>query len=116
MPVKAPRLCPCGYRIPSGERCACQVKADRERKARFDQTRPSSSQRGYTGRWEVEKAKWLAANKFCRICGQPANTVDHIKAHKGDKALFWDRTNWQSLCAPCHNGVKQRLERQAKRS
>lgn len=21
----------------------------------------------------------------------------------GDSKLFWDRTNWQSLCKPCHD-------------
>ncbi|WP_144469068.1 HNH endonuclease signature motif containing protein, partial [Bacillus pumilus] len=23
--------------------------------------------------------------------------------HKGDKKLFWDSSNWQPLCASCHN-------------
>jgi 5-methylcytosine-specific restriction protein A len=32
-----------------------------------------------------------------------ATDVDHIKPHKGDMTLFWDRTNWQSLCGPCHS-------------
>jgi 5-methylcytosine-specific restriction protein A len=32
-----------------------------------------------------------------------ANEVDHIKPHKGDMALFWDSSNWQSLCKPCHS-------------
>lgn len=112
MPIKAPRLCPCGYRIPSGERCACEARADKERKARFDAKRPTSSQRGYTGAWDKAKAAFLEVNPWCRICGGAANTVDHKQAHKGDKALFWDRNNWQPLCGPCHNGVKQRLERQ----
>ena len=25
--------------------------------------------------------------------------------------LFWDRANWQSLCKPCHDSWKQRLEK-----
>ncbi|MOA46225.1 hypothetical protein D3C78_1687130 [compost metagenome] len=25
--------------------------------------------------------------------------------------LFWDRSNWQSLCKLCHDSTKQRLER-----
>lgn len=32
-----------------------------------------------------------------------ATIVDHKVPHKGDKALFWDSTNWQSLCKPCHD-------------
>lgn len=41
-----------------------------------------------------------------------ATVVDHIVPHKGDQALFWDTDNWQPLCEPCHNSVKQREERQ----
>lgn len=39
--------------------------------------------------------------------------ADHIRPHKGDAALFWDRANLQCLCAACHNRVKQSEERAA---
>lgn len=29
--------------------------------------------------------------------------VDHIKPHRGDQKLFWDRRNWQPLCEHHHN-------------
>ena len=29
--------------------------------------------------------------------------VDHIKPHRGDKVLFWDRNNWQPLCKMHHD-------------
>lgn len=32
-----------------------------------------------------------------------ATVVDHIKPHRGDKALFWDEHNWQPLCKKCHD-------------
>ena len=32
-----------------------------------------------------------------------ATVVDHIKPHRGDKKLFWDRGNWQPLCEHHHN-------------
>ena len=32
-----------------------------------------------------------------------ATVVDHIIPHRGNMELFWDRDNWDSLCAPCHN-------------
>jgi len=32
-----------------------------------------------------------------------AGVVDHIVPHKGDADLFWQRTNWQPLCKPCHD-------------
>ncbi len=41
-----------------------------------------------------------------------ATVVDHIVPHRGDNALFWDSANnWQSLCGPCHDRHKQRLEK-----
>ena len=47
---------------------------------------------------------------FCRECAKKgittlATVTDHIKAvsHGGD---FWNRTNLQPLCTPCHNGKK----------
>lgn len=57
-----------------------------------------------------------------------ANVVDHIIPHKlkeaidsqdevrieKARALFWDSAgNWQSLCKPCHDSVKQSEERRA---
>lgn len=39
-----------------------------------------------------------------------ASVVDHKIPHKGDDALFWDETNHQSLCKPCHDGRKARIE------
>lgn len=115
MPMKPPRICRCGALVPFGARCDCMVAADRERKARHDAKRPTSSQRGYTGAWDKARAGFLAAHPRCRYCGKAATVVDHKTPHKGDKALFWDRNNWQALCAPCHNGAKQREERRNKR-
>lgn len=115
MPVKAPRLCPCGFVTPADTRCKCEARADQERKARFDKTRPNSSERGYNRAWEKARAGFLKHHPFCRRCNAPASVVDHIKPHKGDSRLFWDKSNWQSLCAPCHNGAKQSDERRNKR-
>jgi len=111
MPRKPPRLCACGHRVASGARCPCERKRDAERKARFDRTRPNSSQRGYSGTWEKARAAFLRRHPLCVMCGARATVVDHKTPHKGDTALFWDRANWQSLCGPCHNRTKQRLER-----
>ncbi|WP_420024395.1 HNH endonuclease signature motif containing protein (plasmid) [Cereibacter azotoformans] len=113
MPGKPPRICGCGRKVPAGLRCECQAKRDAERKARFDKTRPSSSARGYTSKWERARADFLAAHPFCRRCGAPATVVDHIIPHRGDLSLFWDRSNWQPLCAADHNSAKQIEERRA---
>jgi hypothetical protein len=50
---------------------------------------------------------------MCRDSGRvtAADTVDHIKAHKGDTALFFAFDNTASLCAHHHNSAKQSEER-----
>lgn len=111
MPFTPPRLCRCGNVIPAGERCACQKTSDRARKARHDRRRPSARQRGYNTEWQKARAAYLIAHPYCALCGNPASHVDHINPHRGDDALFWDRANWQALCAHCHNSTKQRVER-----
>lgn len=112
MPNLPPRLCSCGSIVPSGERCACQLTADRARKARHDRTRPNARKRGYTREWEKARAEFLRTYPYCAMrCGNLATVVDHRIPHKGDKHLFWDRSNWQPLCAHCHNSHKQRHER-----
>lgn len=111
MPLRAPRLCSCGNRVPAGARCPCEARRDAERKARFDKTRPTSSQRGYTGAWDKARAAFLRRHRLCAFCGAPADVVDHKTPHRGDKAIFWDKSQWQPLCTPCHSGAKQRQER-----
>lgn len=111
MPIKAPRICPCGVKVASGDRCKCEARADAERKARSDKRRPSSSARGYTGKWDKARDGFLRQNPWCRRCGKPATVVDHIVPHRGDQKLFWDKSNWQPLCTNCHSSAKQREER-----
>lgn len=114
MPSRAPRVCGlCGGVHPSGERCGKAVAADQERKARFDQKRPSARARGYTAEWTRESKAFLTVYASCRRCGRQADLVDHITPHKGDQRLFWDRRNWQPLCTPCHSGAKQSEERRS---
>lgn len=110
MPYLAPRICQCGKTVSANARCACQARRDRERKARHDANRPSARARGYDSAWEKARAGFLAKHKDCAMCGAPASIVDHIIPHKGDRALFWDRTNWQPLCVPCHSSRKQKQE------
>jgi 5-methylcytosine-specific restriction endonuclease McrA len=97
--------------VPGGERCPCERKTETERKARYDALRPSSSARGYGSAWEKARKAYLYKHPRCVRCQRAATVVDHVKAHRGDQALFWDSSNWQPLCAPCHNGAKQREER-----
>lgn len=112
---RPPYLCTCGRKVAHGTICRCRMAAIRERKARHDANRPSASQRGYGSEWRKARAEYLKRHICCARpgCNAKATVVDHIKPHKNDKALFWDRANWQPLCAPCHNRHKQRQERNA---
>ena len=66
-------------------------------------------------RWKRRRAAFLGANPLCKFCEATsrvtmATIVDHIRPHKGVETLFFDETNWQSLCKPCHDGAKAELE------
>lgn len=72
------------------------------------ETRPSASSRGYDRKWSNASKNYLRENPLCVHCLAQnkivlAQCVDHIKAHKGNMTLFWDRKNWQSLCNSCHS-------------
>lgn len=41
----------------------------------------------------------------------PTQCVDHIQAHRGNVALFWDMANWQSLCIVCNSKKAATTER-----
>lgn len=70
-----------------------------------------------TARWQ--KLRWqvlVDALFMCARCKRiEADTsqlvADHIRPHRGDAALFWDRGNLQCLCKPCHDSAKQAEER-----
>lgn len=113
---KPPRLCSlCGKVHPTDILCQRQREQARARKQRFDRTRPSATERGYDSRWRKARLEFLAVRPWCftKGCGAAATVVDHIIPHRGDQKLFWDRSNWQPLCARCHSRHKQRLERMA---
>jgi 5-methylcytosine-specific restriction enzyme A len=113
--MRPPRLCSCGKIVPAAERCACQITADRARKARHDRRRPTAARRGYNRAWREARADFLQRNPYCRHdgCGRPASIVHHVIAHKGDDRLFWDRSNWLPVCKRCHDGPLQAQERRA---
>lgn len=75
--------------------------------------RRTSAQRGYGHRWRKASKAHLAANPLCVPCKEKgvcesATIVDHIVPHKGDEELFWDESNWQSICKPCHDSKTAR--------
>lgn len=73
-----------------------------------DRMRGTAAQRGYDKHWRTASRAYLARNPLCAECRRegklkPATVVDHIEPHRGDKKLFWDQSNWQSLCKLCHD-------------
>lgn len=74
----------------------------------YDRYRGTSTQRGYDHKWRAARNRYLAQHPLCKECFgagrlNAATAVDHIVPHKGDKKLFWDKSNWQPLCASCHS-------------
>lgn len=81
-----------------------------ERKARVDVGRGTPAQRGYGGRWQRERGVYLKGHPWCAYpgCEERATQVDHIVPHRGDEGLFWDKGNWQGLCARHHSAKTRR--------
>lgn len=108
MPTRAPRVCRCGA-IVNGRCPRCTA----ERQRASDQRRPSARERGYDARWQCESKAFLAlpGNGRCACgCGRAAEMVDHRIAPKGDKTLFWDRSNWQAMTRECNSRKAVRTE------
>lgn len=91
----------------------------RESNRRADQRRGSARDRGYSSAWDKASAGHLRSSPLCRYCllveiVTAATLTDHFYPHRGDQAVFWNRTYWVSSCADCHNGFKQRVERKGR--
>lgn len=77
----------------------------------------TSTERGYGYRWQQARERFLSAHPLCCYCTREgrvgaATVVDHREPHRGDQRLFWDETNWQSLCKTHHDSDKRREEGQ----
>jgi 5-methylcytosine-specific restriction enzyme A len=69
-----------------------------------------------TREWKRLRAWQLKREPNCRMHASKglkvkATSVDHKRPHKGDRALFFDPRNLQSLCTKCHVSAKQKHER-----
>jgi 5-methylcytosine-specific restriction protein A len=74
----------------------------------YESNRGSAAKRGYDSQWRKARVYFLIKHPLCVHCEKEgtigaAMVVDHIKPHKGDKDLFWDRNNWQPLCKRHHD-------------
>jgi 5-methylcytosine-specific restriction protein A len=83
-------------------------KCDHHRRE-YERRRGSASARGYGRRWRKARAAFLREHPICEIYCKDKNlvtastVVDHIQPHRGDLDLFWDQSNWQAGCKPCHD-------------
>jgi 5-methylcytosine-specific restriction enzyme A len=102
---------PCTYpgcsALVTGRRSRCEKHQTLERSV-MENRRGSANSRGYGSRWRIARKRFLNLNPLCSECNHmgrltAATIVDHIFPHKGDAALFWNQSNWQSLCRRCHN-------------
>ncbi len=76
----------------------------------------TASERGYNSRWRKARDVYLKANPLCVMCldqnkVEAATVVNHIKPHKGDQVLFWDKSNWQAVCKLHHDSAIQKQEK-----
>lgn len=93
----------CGNLVAVGGSRFCEIHQSDNK-----ENRPNSYRRGYDRRWSNTSKNYLASHPFCAECERQgvktlATEVDHIVPHCGNKELFWDPTNWQSLCHSCHS-------------
>ena len=70
-----------------------------------------------TYKWRYKlRPQHLKAHPLCVFCEKIgkltiASVVDHIRPHRENEELFFDRHNLQSLCKTCHDATKQRMEK-----
>lgn len=100
----------CGRLISVAGYCEAHAKLHQQQS---DAQRGTAHERGYNRRWQKARATYLGRNPLCKCCGESgrvvvAAVVDHIIPHKGDQALFWNTSNWQPLCKPCHDSKTAR--------
>ena len=75
-----------------------------------EDNRPGARQRGYNRQWEKARRIYLHSHPWCeceecKASKKPrrAEVVDHIKPHRGDMFLFWDKSNWRAMAKACHD-------------
>ena len=87
-------------------------------KRRDQRSDAAETYRGWykTKEWYAARAATLRDHPLCGMCllqerVSASVIVDHIKPHRGDRKLFFDRANLWGLCQPHHDATKQRQER-----
>jgi 5-methylcytosine-specific restriction protein A len=94
--------------------CDEHMKQERDR---YDRGRKDDPGRQWmqSARWRKATTLFKAEHPLCEECRRhnrvtAAYLVDHIVPHEGNYELFWDQSNWEPKCNPCHE-VKHGKER-----
>lgn len=68
--------------------------------------------------WRTESAAFRAEHPLCccelhhgRPGSPPSQVVDHVIPHRGDRTLFYERSNWCAKAKACHDSKSMRLDR-----
>jgi 5-methylcytosine-specific restriction protein A len=96
----------CSKLVPIGTRY-CNDCAKKKTK-QYEQNRNTEWQHLYGSKWQHARKSFLSQHPLCAEClkggtTKAANVVDHIIPHKGNINIFWNVSNWQSLCKRCHD-------------
>ena len=93
----------CGKASNDGAYCdECKPERNREAAARRG-SRSAEAQKLYDYRWAKIAKAYIWDNPFCAQCGWIERLeCDHIVPHGGDRDLFKDPDNLQTLCSTCH--------------
>jgi 5-methylcytosine-specific restriction enzyme A len=107
MPNAAPRACTqpgCrAFTVFRSDFCEAHQTKD-SGDARFRTRRPEYKKLYNKKSWEQLRIYVLNRDPICKICNREGSYIaDHIKDHKGDPLLFFDRNNVQGVCKPCHD-------------
>jgi 5-methylcytosine-specific restriction enzyme A len=118
MPGRAYRICAkagCN-KLSVGKYCAIHAGHDARQRKALDVERSADPIRKlyFTATWLATRRIVLARDRICAKCKRAFTTVcDHVIAarqwvaqHNGDLESFFDDSNLQGLCKPCHDTKK----------
>ena len=113
MPVAPRKPCRICGALSNGSYCGQHQKKKEEQvraeRIKYDQVRGTRTERGYSNRWLKVSKLYRQEHPLCVMCEKKgilklAECVDHIIAVSGpDDPLFYEPSNWQSLCHSCHS-------------
>jgi len=110
MPLKPLRPCGRCKQLHNQKRCPI---CEPERRKQSASRREQEHLHLYSTDWKKLRLMILMEQPLCVECKShgrltPASVIDHVTPHKGDMALFYDRSNLQSLCTSCHSAKTAR--------